>query len=105
MSNIYVPFEDLSFFTNYYYNEDLSLIYATNDFYNYSIVDLKNHYNVFQTTNINVDTFYSIDNNYLTNNWTYRTDFVDICFGLFFMILFFFGIPLFLISRLFKKKY
>ena len=106
MYKVYVPYEDTSLFNNYYFNNDLSLIYATNDNTNFDIIDINNHYTI---VNSNVDinnlVLYKIDNSNIVNNWTYRSDLPAIFISLFFMCLFFIGIPLFLLSRFFKKRW
>lgn len=105
MYNIYVPYNDINSFDLYYYNNDLTLIYATNDNINYDIIDLKNHYNIINSDNVNLDNSILIDKSLITNNWTYRNDLSDLLICLFFFVIFFFGTPLFLFSRLFKKKF
>lgn len=105
MYSVYVPYNDINFYDFYYYNNDLTLIYATNDGVNYDIIDLKNHYNILNSDNVDLKDSVLIDKSLLTNNWTYRNDLSDLLICFFFFIMFFVGIPLFLLSRFFKKRW
>lgn len=45
-----------------------------------------------------------IDSQYITNDWKYRNDLSDILIITFFGLLFFFGIPLLLLKKVFKRS-
>lgn len=109
MYDVFVPFDDLSNTYCVSYNDDGSILYyfdreqLSNDTIIGKKVFINNHYNIVDSTFSNVD-FNCISNDYLTNNWFYRNDLPDVLICFFFMILFFFGIPLVLFSRIFKRK-
>lgn len=112
MYNIYVPFENINDYVCYSFNEDGSVIYAFKDFpidgntYNVDKVFVNNHYSIVNSNiQVNSSDINCISSNNLTNNWTYRNDLDSILISLFFFVMFFFGIPLFLLSRFFKKRY
>lgn len=107
MYEIYVP-EIISNYSCYFYNSRGDILYATNESptKNTDIqvekVFTNNHYNIVSTT-YHVDEDISCLNNPRTDNWFYRNDVVDISILVVIFSIFFFGIPVYLLSRLFKR--
>ena len=107
MYEIYVP-EIVSNYSCYFYDSTGNILYATNEVptKNNDIqvekIFTKNHYNIISTT-YHVKEDISCLNISKTDNWFYRNDVVDICILVIIFSIFFFGIPVYLFSRLFKR--
>lgn len=104
MYSVYVPFENINNYSYYYFSNDMSLIYASNDNINFTIIDIENHYTLVDNYVLNdISNLILIDNNNLTNNWFYRNDVTDISLLVVIFSVFFFYIPIKLFSKLFKR--
>lgn len=107
MYDLYVP-ESVSNYSCYFYNDSGSILYATNEVptKNTTIqvekIFTNNHYTIIHDTlDIKKDTT-CLDNT-ITTSSLYRKDIVDISTLVVIMSFFFFFIPIYIFSRLFKR--
>lgn len=104
---IYIPDLQDNYICYSFINSDTIRAYKTinlNDNNDYIDIYINSHYlasNGVESLTIQPN---CIDSQNLTNDWKYRNDLSDILIITFFGLLFFFGIPLLLLKKLFKRS-
>lgn len=105
---IYLPIELSDNYCVTFYDSNTIRVYDNN-----TIVDNQINYTDYYINSHYINnSFYSelpnnlncISHEKITNNWKYRNDLKDILIISTLLCILFFGVPLFLISKLFKKK-
>lgn len=107
MYELYIP-ENLQNYSCFFYNDNGTILYATNStpIENQPIqvekIFVNNHYSIIHDTLLPTKNYNCLDNQ-KTTNWFYRKDSLDIALLVIIFSIFFFVIPIYLLSRLFKR--
>lgn len=107
MYELYVP-ESVSNYSCYFYNDNGSILYATNEqpvegsTIQVEKIFTNNHYTIIHDT-LNITKTTSCLSNQITSSTLYRKDVVEISVLVVIMSFFFFFIPVYIFSRLFKR--
>lgn len=100
---IYLPINNFDEYSCYFFKDSDTIVAVKNE-NEYTEFYINSHYLKNDITGLTTTTTNCIDKNLLTNDWKYRNDISDICVVVACFSIFFFAIPLFIVSRFIKKR-